>query len=815
MDNEKMQRVNRQNPCPICGKPDWCLITSDGSKAICARVEEGSVKKCSDSGYLHILIDRPKSQQHRSQRSFTVGLSDVPGRDFMALQQQYSRQIKDEQFKSLSRQLGVSMQSLKRLNVGWDGKAYTFPMSNNFGNIIGIRRRFPNGHKISVTGSKTGLFIPTNLAKSEPLFITEGPTDLAAALDLGFDAIGRPNCSSSVDMTVEFCKGRSEIIVVGDNDPPKKDGRRPGKEGAEKLAEKLLLHCSSVKVIYPPDDIKDLRCWFNSGLMAEQLKEAIEKCNVFRIAVEPESEWELPAPLGHFNLPTFPLEAFPRQLCVLCAFCETVAESYQVPADLPAMLVLSVGGASLAKRIVVHVRGDHWEPVNLFTVVALPPANRKSGVFSVVTEPLAHFERLETERLAPMIEQHRNQRIILEESLKHARKQAAQAKKTEDREGYKKQTSEFLEELSKLEVLTSPQYIGDDATPESVALLLNDNAGRFALLSPEGDVFDLMAGRYNSNSAPNLGVYLKGHAGDDIRVNRANRDFTARYIYKPALSIGVAIQPEVLRGLTLKKGFRGRGLLGRFLYSLPQSLLGHRKINPCPIDSKIATAYQDKILDTLRLEPNIDNDGKPCPHIITVGSDALQEIDRFAMQVEKELGPGGDFASMGDWAGKLVGAVCRIAGIFHGLIYAASGNPAKAQIDAETILGAIAIGEYLIPHAKAAFFEMGADPAIDSARRILDWVSSEQTQEFTRREAFNSLRGGIQKVNELDKPLEILVNHGYIREVLQERKGPGRKPSQKYKINPLWLTQNTQNTQNSHTNLISAYSAQFAQEVML
>jgi len=120
-----------------------------------------------------------------------------------------------------------------------------------------------------------------------------------------------------------------------------------------------------------------------------------------------------------------------------------------------------------------------------------------------------------------------------------------------------------------------------------------------------------------------------------------------------------------------------------------------------------------------------------------------------------------------------------------------------------------------MPHAKAAFFEMGADPAIDSARRILDWVSSEQISEFTRREAFNSLRGGIQKVNELDKPLEILVNHGYIREVLREHKGRGRKPSPKYKINPLWLAQNTHNTQNRPAELNSAYSAQFAQGVAL
>jgi len=576
------------------------------------------------------------------------------------------------------------------------------------------RRPDGNGWIWNLEGVRRVLYRLPELLQARPddwVFIVEGEKDVDRLYDEGLTATTCPmGAGKWDDKYSEFLNDRSRVAIIPDNDDA---GRKHSREVTGSLAGVGV----KARIIELPGlpEKGDVSDWLDNGGDKSKLLKLIETTKL----PESESEWELPAPLGHFNLPIFPLEAFPRQLCVLCAFCEAVAESYQVPVDLPAMLVLSVSGASLAKRVVVHIRADHWEPVNL------------------------------------------------------------------------------------------------DATPESVALLLNDNAGRFALLSPEGDVFDLMAGRYSSSGAPNLGVYLKGHAGDDIRVNRANQDFTPRYTHKPALSIGVAVQPEVLRGLTLKKGFRGRGLLGRFLYSLPQSLLGHRKINPCPVDSKIATAYQDKILNALRLEPNIDTDGNPCPHIITVGSDALQEIDRFAMQVEKHLGPGGDFAAMGDWAGKLVGAVCRIAGIFHSLIYATSGNPAKAQIDAETILGAIAIGEYLIPHAKAAFFEMGADPAIDSARRILDWVSSEQIQEFTRREAFNSLRGSIQKVNELDKPLEILINHGYIREVLQEHKGPGRKPSQKYKINPLWLAHNTQNAQNCGADLNSAYCAQFAQKVTL
>ena len=66
------------------------------------------------------------------------------------------------------------------------------------------------------------------------------------------------------------------------------------------------------------------------------------------------------------------------------------------------------------------MRGDHIEPVNLFTATAMPPGSRKSAVFRTVTQPLVDFERQEIERLKPAVEQSRNERAILEESLKHA-----------------------------------------------------------------------------------------------------------------------------------------------------------------------------------------------------------------------------------------------------------------------------------------------------------------------------------------------------------------------------------------------------------
>ncbi len=49
----KWVRVNRHNGCPVCGKPDWCLISEDGKAAICARIESDT--KAGEAGWLHKL----------------------------------------------------------------------------------------------------------------------------------------------------------------------------------------------------------------------------------------------------------------------------------------------------------------------------------------------------------------------------------------------------------------------------------------------------------------------------------------------------------------------------------------------------------------------------------------------------------------------------------------------------------------------------------------------------------------------------------------------------------------------------------------
>jgi 5S rRNA maturation endonuclease (ribonuclease M5) len=281
-DNDKMQRVSRKSPCPVCNKPDWCLVAEDGSATICQRIEAGSVKRCGDAGWLHIFRENVhniyKTSVNKRQIVKSVCTDNDPTKDFEPIVMQCQRQLSQQRLNLLAVSLGVSVNSLKRLKTGWDGEAYTFSMSNAEGMTIGIRRRFPNGCKCSVTGSRTGLFIPSKLSVNGLLLIVEGPTDTAAALDLGFDAIGRPNCNSKIEMTAKAARGREEIVIIGDNDSA-------GKNGAEKLAEALVIYYPSVKIIYPPDSIKDLRQWLQADLNAVSLQEIIKETKPIEIQV--------------------------------------------------------------------------------------------------------------------------------------------------------------------------------------------------------------------------------------------------------------------------------------------------------------------------------------------------------------------------------------------------------------------------------------------------------------------------------------------------------------------------------------------------
>lgn len=281
----KWIRVTKGHPCPICGKNDWCGVTEDRSAAHCMRVE--SPRPVQSGGYLHIL-----KEQNKSVRRSTLKIQQPESPSKISdLANYYDSIMTPPLLLGIAAALGVSSASLSRLRVGYDGQAYTFPMQNASGPVVGIRRRFPNGRKVCVPGSRNGLFVPAELTGTGTLLIVEGNSDAAAALDLGFEAIGRPNCNSCVSETIKFVRQfhYSRIVIIPDNDAAKPDGSNPGLNGGIRLANQIRLYCRDVRLVIPPSSIKDLRNWLNHGLVRAELDSLIEAAKPVQLEVHHES----------------------------------------------------------------------------------------------------------------------------------------------------------------------------------------------------------------------------------------------------------------------------------------------------------------------------------------------------------------------------------------------------------------------------------------------------------------------------------------------------------------------------------------------
>jgi replicative DNA helicase len=504
--------------------------------------------------------------------------------------------------------------------------------------------------------------------------------------------------------------------------------------------------------------------------------------------------WEPPIPFQQIALPPFPTEALPVWLRL---FVEAEATATQTPMDLAGMLTLSVLATCCAKKVVVCMREGYTEPVNMFTVTSLASGNRKTAVFAAVTRPLEDYERAEAQRTSKLIAGQQAERAIQESILKGLKERAAAAKEKNERERLTREAAELAAELE-TEITASPtRYITDDCTPERLSTLLHEQGGRIAVMSAEGDIFDIMAGRYSTKGMGNFGVFLKGHAGDALRTDRVGRSESVK---APAITIGLAVQPDVIRGLAEKPGFRGRGLLGRFLYALPESLLGRRDPDAPPVPGDIRAAYHDNVTALLALPFGTDENGAPGPHLLHFSPEAQASIRDFEVWLEPQLAEFGELGGMTDWAGKLVGAVGRIAGILHMALYADTSTPWTIPILRGTVENAIRIGKYLIPNAKAAFAEMGTDEVVERAKAILRWIEHQNARHFTKRDVHQALKGSFKLVEELEAPLELLVSHGYVRRPPEPMSaGPGRKPSPTFEVNPLWASQNSHNPQNRKT----------------
>ncbi len=249
-------RVSKLNPCPICQKPDWCRVFADGWVE-CMRVQ--SPKPAKSGGWMW-----------RSQRELSPGrlMSPTPPRvavptiNATKLHRDWLAATTPAALAVFAHELGLSVAALKAAGAAWAAPyaSWAFPMCDGHGNTLGIRLRATDGRKWAVRGSRQGIFLTTDDGRRTPdhgktLFVCEGPTDTAAAVELGLFAVGRPNCCcGGPDIRIYARRHQCRrVVMISDND-------KPGLDGARKVGAEIGLPFA---VYVPP--AKDLRAFLCLG----------------------------------------------------------------------------------------------------------------------------------------------------------------------------------------------------------------------------------------------------------------------------------------------------------------------------------------------------------------------------------------------------------------------------------------------------------------------------------------------------------------------------------------------------------------------
>jgi len=488
------------------------------------------------------------------------------------------------------------------------------------------------------------------------------------------------------------------------------------------------------------------------------------------------NEWETPTPLeATVSAPPFPINSLPD---TLRAFALAVAEHTQTPTDMPAVASLGVASACLQGKYLVQGKIGHTEPLNGYYTLIAKPGERKSAVCAAFEEPIKAYEKRKNEAFALDIAHSANIRQVLEKEMEALKNAVAKGKK-----GYTDMEAK-QEELNKHQDIKPLRLICGDATPEALTSLLADNHGRMAMFSAEGGIFATLNGLYSQ--VPNIDTFLKAHCGDTIRVDRKGRQ--AEFIEKPCLTTMLFIQPNVLQELVGNDTFRGRGLVARFLYAFPQSTVGNRKYKTQPIPAEVEQKYHQLCADMLDIQQGRD---KEPPKLLTLSDEAEALSERFYNELEPRLGKDGDLEHMADWAGKLHGAVLRLAGLLHvvdgisrnGKDFADIPFDSTLTITGQSMAAAVEVGQYFLAHAIACYGISGGSEAERGAVYILERLLKRKPEQFATRDILNWCRR-FKTTQDLAEPLIILAERDYIRETKPNYNGTGRPPSTVYVVNP-------------------------------
>lgn len=484
-----------------------------------------------------------------------------------------------------------------------------------------------------------------------------------------------------------------------------------------------------------------------------------------KITHEDPEPWGEPEPIAQVAAP-LPSTAVMGD--TLGPVVEAYAHALQVPPAMVLNAALPLVSTAAQGKWWVNA-GPSWsEPVGLASVTVANPGERKSAVVNALKRPLAVYERELRDAEAANVAEASARYELAKDRMEGARKAA--------KEGDLAAEEEYVDaarKLAEMAVPALPQLVLDDCTPEAMVAALAAQGGSIGIVSTEPTLLSNLAGRYSGGN-PSTENFLKATSGDPIIVNRMSRGTLT--VDDPCLSVVTCIQPGLIADLSQKPGFRESGLLARFLWSVPDPMVGMHEISPGGIPDDVADLWARKLTTLATVARS-----RPGRTYMTLTDGAEKVFTEFRTALEPMLHPGhGRLAPVADWASKLPGATARIAAALTLL-----EDPENDRIGEHVMDCAVVLAKWYCRHALKAFGAIhSTDGSQDHASQVLQWLVHKGARVVTVREVHKSLSGRqwVKSAAEIKAALALLAEHGHIRLDTE----PSGK-SQRYEMHPAYL----------------------------
>jgi primase-polymerase (primpol)-like protein len=498
----------------------------------------------------------------------------------------------------------------------------------------------------------------------------------------------------------------------------------------------------------------------------------------------PSDPWNEPlSPFDGFeDLPEFPSWALPESVR---GFVEALATHTGVALDLPGVQILAALAAAMQKRVAVMGKPGYVEPLILWGVSIAPPGSKKSAVLRPLRAPFERFEREENEIRASQVEY-----SISEERTARGRLMAAEQTVSKSKGNPSVDARAELDSarhaVANLQPVRPIALLVDDATPEAVAQILSENDGRSAFLDAEGTIFGHVTGRYSQR--PALEVFLKGYGCEPYRFDRTGgKDGVKRSfsIPRPAISMGIATQPQVLADLRENAAVVGRGFIQRCLFSIVPKV--RAPFYSPEVPHEVSAAWSELVRGLLNLSPSLNrgDDGEMEPHLLRLDAAAAELYLGFYESLQDELEEESHGSAWAGWLEKGHGTCLRLAGVLHMAAHGRGG--AELPIGEETMVSAIELARYFHARSRVALSSVKKDLVTEHAQRLLSWARRhwERASQGASEKAIRDILRWTEI--ETQAALFLLLERGYVRRLEPVEREPGtrgRKPSPEWQFHP-------------------------------